>query len=234
MSTSRFQRTTKRAVDIAASATGLILLSPLLTCLWLLVRWRMGAPVFFRQERPGLGGRPFVLYKFRTMSDARDAAGALRPDRERLTRVGRFLRKTSLDELPELFNVLRGEMSLVGPRPLLMEYLDRYTPEQNRRHEVRPGITGWAQVGGRQDLKLSERIERDLWYIDHQSLWLDVRILLLTLGTVFGGAGIQPGRGPRSLDDLAPPQHRFHLAVGRRENTVDVKPLEPAERQNAS
>jgi len=171
----------KRLFDLAVSALLLLLLSPVLLLLAVLIRLSMGSPVLFRQVRPGFQGRPFSVVKFRTMNHARDAAGELLSDRDRLTPLGRFLRRLSLDELPQLWNVLRGEMSLVGPRPLLMEYLDRYTPEQARRHDVRPGITGWAQVHGRNNLLFSRRLELDVWYVDHQSLALDARILLMTL-----------------------------------------------------
>lgn len=162
----------------------LTLLWPALLFLAMLVRLQLGAPVLFRQSRPGLHGRPFSILKFRTMTDARDALGNLLPDGERLTRFGRFLRSTSLDELPELFNVLRGDMSLVGPRPLLMEYLPLYSAEQARRHEVRPGITGWAQVNGRNAISWQEKFNYDVWYVDNCTLWLDVKILLLTLKKV--------------------------------------------------
>jgi lipopolysaccharide/colanic/teichoic acid biosynthesis glycosyltransferase len=148
--------------------------------LGLLVWVSFGLPILFRQQRPGFHGKPFTLYKFRTMTDERDAQGNLLPDAERLTPFGRFLRSTSLDELPELFNVLRGDMSLVGPRPLLMEYLPCYTPEQMRRHEARPGITGWAQVNGRNALTWEEKFQMDVWYVDHCSFWLDLKILWLT------------------------------------------------------
>lgn len=171
----------KRLLDLALVIPGLLLLSPLLGLLWVAVRLSLGSPVLFRQERPGRYGTPFTLLKFRTMTDARDAEGNLRPDEQRLTRLGRFMRRTSLDELPELLNVLRGEMSLVGPRPLLMRYLGRYTPEQMRRHDVAPGITGWAQVNGRNALTWERKFELDLWYVDHQSLRLDLKILALTL-----------------------------------------------------
>jgi lipopolysaccharide/colanic/teichoic acid biosynthesis glycosyltransferase len=174
----------KRLSDIAIALVALILLAPLLLLLALLVRRKLGAPVLFRQQRPGLHGRPFTVLKFRTMLDARDAEGHLLPDAARLTAFGRFLRSSSLDELPELINVLRGEMSLVGPRPLLMQYLARYTPEQRRRHAVRPGITGWAQVNGRNTLDWDARFALDLWYVDHQSLGLDLRIILQTIGKV--------------------------------------------------
>jgi lipopolysaccharide/colanic/teichoic acid biosynthesis glycosyltransferase len=180
----------KRAFDRAAAGAGLVVLSPVLAGVAVAIRATMGSPVFFLQERPGLHGRPFRIVKFRTMLDARDASGRLRPDAERLTRLGRFLRATSLDELPELWNVLRGEMSLVGPRPLLMEYLPRYTPEQARRHDVLPGLTGWAQVHGRNALGWEEKFALDVWYVDHWSLGLDARILWRTLRQVLLREGI--------------------------------------------
>lgn len=180
----------KRLFDLTASAAGLIILGPGLLILWLLVRYQQGAPALFVQERPGLHGKPFHLVKFRTMSDARDADGEFLPDAVRLTRVGRFLRATSLDELPELWNVFTGDMSLVGPRPLLIEYLPLYTPEQARRHEVRPGVTGWAQVNGRNTLSWEEKFKLDVWYVDHCSLWLDIKILWLTVGKVLVGYGV--------------------------------------------
>jgi len=183
----------KRLIDITVSLMALVLLSPLLLLLAVWIRITMGAPVLFRQTRPGLHGRPFTMYKFRTMTDERDAEGNLLPDEQRLTRVGRFLRSTSLDELPELINVLKGEMSLVGPRPLLMKYLDRYTPEQFRRHEVKPGITGWAQVNGRNSISWEEKFKLDVWYVDNWNLWLDFKILLMTLVKVFRREGINHG-----------------------------------------
>lgn len=184
----------KRIFDLVLVIPGLILLSPLLAVIALLVRITHGRPVLFRQLRPGHGGRPFTLYKFRTMNAARDAQGALLPDVERLTRLGRFLRATSLDELPELFNILLGQMSLVGPRPLLIQYLARYSPEQARRHEVLPGLTGWAQVNGRNALSWEEKFRLDVWYVDHWSLGLDLKILLLTLWKTLRREGIdQPG-----------------------------------------
>jgi lipopolysaccharide/colanic/teichoic acid biosynthesis glycosyltransferase len=184
----------KRIFDLALAVPGLVLISPVLAILALLVRITHGPPVLFRQKRPGYLGRPFDLYKFRTMSDARDGQGNLLPDPERITSLGRFLRSTSLDELPELFNVLRGEMSLVGPRPLLMRYLERYSPEQARRHHVLPGITGWAQVNGRNALTWEEKFRLDLWYVDHRSIGLDLKILLLTLWKAVKREGIsQPG-----------------------------------------
>jgi lipopolysaccharide/colanic/teichoic acid biosynthesis glycosyltransferase len=185
---------TKRFCDVIISATALILLSPVLLGVGLLVRARLGTPVFFRQKRPGLGGRPFLLIKFRTMRDAIDASGQPLDDSERLTPFGKRLRASSLDEIPELWNVLRGDMSLVGPRPLLMEYLTQYSAEQYRRHEVRPGITGWAQVNGRNNTSWDERFAHDLWYVHHQSLALDLRILVRTVRQVFKAEGIeQPG-----------------------------------------
>ena len=180
----------KRLLDLGMVLLALTLLWPVLLCLTMLVRLKLGAPVFFRQTRPGLHGRPFRLIKFRTMRDAFDAQGKPLPDAERLTPFGRWLRSTSLDELPELWNVLKGEMSLVGPRPLLMEYLPLYSAEQARRHEVKPGITGWAQVNGRNALSWEGKFELDVWYVDHQSFWLDVQIIALTIKKVLLREGI--------------------------------------------
>ena len=180
----------KRGFDIIVSLLGLIVLSPLLALIALSVRLTMGSPVLFRQERPGLHSKPFILYKFRTMLDKMDNEGNVLPDEGRLTFFGKFLRKSSLDELPELFNALKGDMSLVGPRPLLMEYLDRYTPEQARRHEVKPGITGWAQVNGRNAVSWEEKFRLDVWYVDNQSFGLDLKILWMTVFGVFKGEGI--------------------------------------------
>jgi lipopolysaccharide/colanic/teichoic acid biosynthesis glycosyltransferase len=179
-----------RFFDLTISFIALLLLFPLLAVIALQVRRKMGAPVLFRQTRPGLHGKPFEMLKFRTMCDARDAGGMPLPDSERLTAFGRWLRATSLDELPELWNVLRGEMSLVGPRPLLMEYLPLYSPEQARRHDVRPGITGWAQVNGRNAISWEEKFKLDVWYVDHQSLWSDLKILFLTVKNVIARQGI--------------------------------------------
>jgi sugar transferase EpsL len=181
---------TSRLVNFTATALGLCLIWPLGALLALLVRVRLGSPVLFTQTRPGLNGRPFVMYKFRTMTDARDAAGNLLPDEQRMTPFGKFLRSSSLDELPELINVLRGDMNLVGPRPLLMEYLPLYSPEQARRHEVRPGITGWAQVNGRNAIGWDEKFRLDVWYVEHRSFRLDLRILWLTVAKVFKREGI--------------------------------------------
>lgn len=180
----------KRLFDLLLSIGLLLALALPLLFLWALVIRKLGSPVLFRQVRPGLHGRPFMMVKFRTMTDERGADGEFLPDAQRLTPFGRFLRATSLDELPELWNVLRGEMSLVGPRPLLMEYLPRYTPEQARRHEVRPGITGWAQVNGRNALSWEERFKLDVWYVDHRSVLLDLRILWLTVRKVLVREGI--------------------------------------------
>jgi lipopolysaccharide/colanic/teichoic acid biosynthesis glycosyltransferase len=185
----------KRAFDLIAAGLALVVLAPVLLLLAVAVGWTMGRPVLFSQVRPGLGGHPFRMYKFRTMRDAVDAEGRSLPDAQRLTRFGRWLRSTSLDELPELFNVLRGEMSLVGPRPLLMQYLPLYSTEQARRHEVRPGITGWAQVNGRNALSWPDRFALDVWYVDHRSLALDIKICILTLWRVVRRDGIaQPGQ----------------------------------------
>jgi sugar transferase EpsL len=185
----------KRVLDILIALTALLILSPVLLCLALMIRLSQGAPVFFRQVRPGKDGKPFTIYKFRTMSDRRDLSGRVLPDDERLTRLGRFLRSTSLDELPELVNVLKGEMSIVGPRPLLMQYLDRYTPEQMRRHEVKPGITGWAQVNGRNAVTWEDKFKFDVWYVDNQSPSLDLRIIALTVWKILKREGIsQPGQ----------------------------------------
>lgn len=180
----------KRAMDVVGALGALIVLSPLIAASALAVSLSMGRPVIFRQKRPGLKGQPFEMIKFRTMSDARDDSGCLLSDSERMTRVGRFLRASSVDELPELWNVLKGEMSLVGPRPLLMAYLDRYTPEQARRHEVKPGVTGWAQVNGRNAISWDEKFALDLWYVEHCSVFLDLRILWLTVLQVVRRKGI--------------------------------------------
>lgn len=180
----------KRAIDLCLSLGALIVLAPLIFCLVVLIAWRLGWPVLFTQSRPGLKGKPFLMVKFRSMTQARDAQGELLPDSKRLTPFGKFLRASSLDELPELWNVLKGDMSLVGPRPLLMEYLPLYSPEQARRHDVRPGITGWAQVNGRNAISWDEKFALDVWYVDHQSFWLDLKILFLTVKKVIVRDGI--------------------------------------------
>jgi lipopolysaccharide/colanic/teichoic acid biosynthesis glycosyltransferase len=180
----------KRGLDIAIAATALLLAAPVLLFVAIAVRVILGGPVLFRQQRPGLHGRPFTMVKFRTMRDALGRDGRPLPDADRLTPFGALLRSTSLDELPELWNVVRGDMSLVGPRPLLMEYLDRYTPEQARRHEVRPGVTGWAQIHGRNALSWEERFRLDVWYVEHRSLRLDLQILRRTLALVLRRTGV--------------------------------------------
>ena len=180
----------KRLFDISASALGLMLLSPVIAVLAWQIRKKLGSPVLFRQTRPGLHGKPFRMVKFRTMRDAIGPDGQPLPDSERMTPFGSFLRSASLDELPELWNVLKGDMSLVGPRPLLMEYLPLYSPEQARRHEVRPGVTGWAQINGRNALSWDEKFRLDVWYVDNQSFWLDLKILALTVKKVFVREGI--------------------------------------------
>ena len=186
----------KRALDIIASAGLVLLLSPVMALVAIGVLLDVGTPILFRQVRPGLHGQPFTLYKFRTMRGAHSGESAVHTDEQRLTAFGRSLRATSLDELPELWNVLRGDMSLVGPRPLLMRYLPLYTPEQMRRHDVRPGLTGWAQVNGRTELPWDERIELDLWYIEHRSWRLDLEILRRTARMVLGGEGLYRGEAP--------------------------------------
>ncbi len=185
-----WRRWVKQAVDRSAAAVGLVVAAPVMAAVAVAVRVSMGSPVLFTQERPGLGGRVFRVVKFRTMRDARGPSGEPLPDEARLTPVGEFLRSTSLDELPQLFNVLRGELSLVGPRPLLVRYLPRYSPTQARRHEVLPGITGWAQVNGRNALAWDDKLALDVWYVDHWSLWLDAKILGLTVWKVLRRDGI--------------------------------------------
>lgn len=180
----------KRSLDFLGAGMGVVLLSPLLACISLLVYYKLGSPIFFQQKRPGLGGEPFFIYKFRTMTEKTDKNGNLLPDEERLTSFGKFLRKYSLDELPELLNVLKGDMSLVGPRPLKMKYLDRYSDFQARRHEVLPGITGWSQVSGRNLLDWEERLQKDVWYVDNRTIWLDLKIIFLTFLKVFKKEGI--------------------------------------------
>ena len=186
----RVNRSVKRALDLLLAVAGIVLLLPVMAVLGLLIRLTIGRPVLFRQQRTGLHGRPFTLLKFRTMTDARDAQGNLLTDGERLTRLGRFLRRTSLDELPTLMNVVKGEMSLVGPRPLITAYLDRYSPEQMRRHEVKPGITGWNQINGRNAMTWEQKLALDVWYVDNGSLLLDFKILVITVWKVLTGQGV--------------------------------------------
>lgn len=195
----------KRAIDVVGAASGLVLFAPLLVGVALAVRVLLGCPILFRQLRPGYLERPFTIYKFRTMREAADRFGRQLPDGERLLPLGTFLRKTSLDELPELWNVLRGDMSLVGPRPLLMEYLPRYTAEQHQRHLIRPGITGLAQISGRQDIAFSRRIELDTWYVHNWSFRLDLSILAKTLIHVIAGSGVRSGQNVSDVDDLSAP-----------------------------
>lgn len=180
----------KRIFDVVASICGLLLLAPVIALVAWQINRKLGSPVLFRQIRPGLNGKPFEMVKFRTMKDAIDAQGYPLPDSERMTPFGQFLRSASLDELPGLWNVLKGDMSLVGPRPLLMEYLSLYSPEQDRRHEVRPGVTGWAQVNGRNSLSWEDKFALDVWYVDNRSLWLDIKILFLTVRKVIVRDGI--------------------------------------------
>lgn len=185
----------KRVLDLMLTVPALIVLLPVMAVIALFVRVKLGKPVIYRQQRPRLHGNLFTFYKFRTMTDDRDVQGNPLPDEQRLTSLGEFLRKTSFDELLELFNVIKGDMSFVGPRPLLVEYLDRYTPEQARRHEVKPGITGWAQVNGRNAITWEEKFKYDVWYVDNWSLWLDIKIIFMTIIKVLKGEGInQPGQ----------------------------------------
>jgi lipopolysaccharide/colanic/teichoic acid biosynthesis glycosyltransferase len=205
----------KRVIDVVAASVGLVLLSPVFGAVAVVVWLRLGRPILFKQVRPGLHLEPFTLWKFRTMREVFDANGRLLSDDERLTGLGRWLRRTSLDELPQLWNVLRGDLALVGPRPLLMEYLPLYSSEQARRHDVRPGLTGWAQVHGRNALSWDEKFALDVWYVDHVSLWLDLRILLRTVGLVCRGVGV-------SRDGVAtvPPFTGRSLSEGTKPGTI--------------
>lgn len=179
-----------RLFDLVLTLPVFLFISPVILLIAWLIHWRMGPPVFFKQARPGLGTVPFTLLKFTTMTNKRGDDGELLPDHRRLTGLGRFLRATSLDELPELFNIIKGDMSIVGPRPLLMQYLDRYTPQQARRHDVKPGLTGWAQINGRNAISWEDKFNLDVWYVDNRSLWLDLKIILLTLSKVIRREGI--------------------------------------------
>ena len=183
----------KRILDVLLSGTGIVLLSPVYLVLWVLVRSKLGTPVLFKQDRPGKNEKIFKLYKFRTMTDARDENGNLLPDEVRLTSFGKTLRATSLDELPELFNILKGDMSLVGPRPLLVKYLPLYNEFQRHRHDVTPGLTGWAQVNGRNTISWEDKFEKDVYYVEHLSFWLDLKILLLSVAVVFRHQGVNSG-----------------------------------------
>ena len=200
----------RRLIDLAGASILSVLLSPVLAGLALAIRFSMGRPILFRQQRPGYKGEPFEVYKFRTMKDAVDADGEPLPDEERLTKVGVFMRQLSLDELPQLWNILRGDMSFIGPRPLLMEFLKWYSPEQMRRHDVKPGVTGWAQVQGRHDIPFSKRLELDVWYVDNRSLRLDLKIVGLTLLKVLSMRGAQPAQTDAEVDDVG-----LHDAVRR-------------------
>ena len=193
----------KRWFDLLAIAMVLPLLFPIFVLLWCLVRWDLGSPVLFFQTRPGLQGEPFRIVKFRTMTNCCDEEGCLLPDAQRLTRLGRFLRATSLDELPELINVITGKMSIVGPRPLLMQYLGRYSPDQARRHEVKPGITGWAQVNGRNSISWEEKFRLDVWYVDNWSFGLDLKIILMTVLNVIKREGITAA-GEATMPEFLP------------------------------
>ena len=210
-------------IDVVGTSAALVLLSPVLAVVALLVRVSMGPPVLFRQQRPGLGGTSFEMTKFRTMTDRCNADGALLPDADRLTRLGRFLRRTSIDELPELVNVVRGEMSLVGPRPLLMEYLPLYSPEQARRHEVRPGITGWAQVNGRNALTWDEKFALDVWYVDHRSTQARRRRSCgRTVSQVFSGHGVSAS-GHATMEPFRGVGRRGHREPGDRDRRVQTR-----------
>jgi len=180
----------KRLFDFIIALILLVVLAPIIAITAVIIRINIGSPIVFKQQRPGLHGKPFYIYKLRTMTDERDSAGTLLPDEQRITRLGLIIRKLSIDELPQLLNVLKGELSLVGPRPLLMEYLDKYTPEQARRHDVKPGITGWAQVNGRNAISWEEKFKLDVWYVDNQSFWLDIKILWLTALKVIKRDGV--------------------------------------------
>ena len=183
----------KRILDVLLSGTGIVLLSPVYLILWVLVRSKLGTPVLFKQDRPGKNEKIFKLYKFRTMTDARDENGNLLPDEVRLTSFGKTLRATSLDELPELFNILKGDMSLIGPRPLLVKYLPLYNEFQRHRHDVTPGLTGWAQVNGRNTISWEDKFEKDIYYVEHLSFWLDLKILFLSVAVVFRHQGVNSG-----------------------------------------
>lgn len=211
----------KRGLDVVGAITGLVLLSPLLAWVAVAELATQGPPVLFRQERLGLRGHPFTLFKFRTMRPPRPGEIWHATDADRVTRLGRFLRSSSIDELPELWNVLRGEMSLVGPRPLLVEYLPVYTPREWRRHEMRPGITGWAAVNGRHALRFEERLELDVWYVDTWSLWLDVRILAMTVGQVLGRSGARATQDFAEID--FPSRFEVGLAENQRRPIVGVR-----------
>ncbi len=200
----------RRLIDLTGASILSVVLSPVLAGLALAIRLSMGRPILFRQQRPGYKGEPFEVYKFRTMKDAAGADGEPLPDEERLTKVGTFMRQLSLDELPQLWNILKGDMSFIGPRPLLMEFLKWYTPEQMRRHDAKPGVTGWAQVQGRHDIPFSKRLELDVWYVDNRSVRLDLKIVGLTFLKVLSMRGAQPAQTDAEVDDVG-----LHDAVRR-------------------
>ncbi len=212
----RMESLAKRILDIVGAGMGLIVFSPVLGVTALLIWLDLGRPVLYVRLRPGLHTRTFRLYKFRTMTDERGPDERLLPDSQRLTTLGRMIRALSIDELPQLWNVLKGDMSLVGPRPLLVQYLARYTPTQMRRHEVRPGITGWAQVSGRQHVKFSERLQLDVWYVDHWNLWLDLRIVLQTLAAVVRREGVVCGQDVADVDDIGLSERTVDSMEGRK------------------
>jgi sugar transferase EpsL len=217
-------RILKRIFDVMIAGSALILLAPIIALVAVMIYLRMGRPVLFRQMRPGYKGVPFVFLKFRTMADMYDGSGALLSDEVRLTNYGKMLRRLSLDELPQLWNVLKGEMSLVGPRPLLMRYLERYTPEQARRQEVRPGITGWAQVNGRNALTWEEKFEKDVWYVDHMSAWLDARILVKTIWRVLCRQGINQTGVATAEEFMGSQLECANGWMGNRESGLETAP----------
>lgn len=198
----------KRVFDLTFAGVLIVLLMPILIIIGVAVAANMGRPVFFQQLRAGLNGRPFYMYKFRTMTNTCDENGILLPPDERITAFGRFLRSTSFDELPELFNIIKGDMSMVGPRPLILKYLDRYTPEERRRHEVKPGLTGWAQINGRNAITWEERFALDIWYVDNHSLWLDIKIIVLTIWKVLTRQGVS------SSEDISMPEYMGKGSTG--------------------
>lgn len=208
----------KRCIDIVGAGLGLVILSPVLLVVAIAIWWNMGRPIFFQQQRPGYKGKPFKMIKFRTMRQPKKGENMYLTDAERVTKLGSFLRNYSLDELPELLNVIKGDMSLVGPRPLLMEYLELYTDEQARRHDVKPGITGWAQVNGRQNLTLSKRFEYDVWYVDNMSFVLDIRILFLTIMKVLKRDGVNTGQSIDEVDDVG-----LLIALSKGDDSVDLR-----------
>ena len=210
----------KRITDLLFSISAVVFFSPFLLILTSIILMRIGPPVFFKHLRPGKHSKPFRMYKFRTMTNEKRKDGKLLKDEERLTTFGKILRETSMDELPELFNILKGDMSIVGPRPLLMRYLDRYTSEQARRHEVKPGLTGWAQVNGRNAISWEEKFKLDVWYVDHQSFWLDMKIILMTIKKVLKREGINAA-GEATMPEFNPPIRLLNSAAPLRISQID-------------